>query len=152
MSPLFDKLNFKSETQIVVMNAPSSFEPALTALAGTKILRKMPTSKNIHFVMCFVITQADVDAAAKSLTGNTSDDPIIWFAYPKQSSKKYPCEFNRDEGWAALGSQGYEAVRQVAIDEDWSALRFRQVAFIKSLTRAPTRAVSAAGKQRTSVS
>mgnify|MGYP005835701873 CR=1 FL=1 len=28
-----------------------------------------------------------------------------------------------------------EPVRQVAIDEDWSALRFRRVEYIKTMTR-----------------
>jgi hypothetical protein len=56
-------------------------------------------------------------------------------AYPKGTSKKYKCEFNRDTGWSALGEFGLEGVRQVAIDEDWSALRFRKVDYIKSMQR-----------------
>ncbi len=38
--------------------------------------------------------------------------------------------------------------RQVAIDEDWSALRFRHVDFIKALKRDPKHAMSAKGKRR----
>jgi hypothetical protein len=34
-----------------------------------------------------------------------------------------------------LGAAGFEPVRMVAVDEDWSALRFRRVGFIKTLTR-----------------
>jgi hypothetical protein len=62
-------------------------------------------------------------------------DPIVWIAYPKQTSKKFRCEFNRDTGWESLGLLGFEPVRQVAIDEDWSALRFRRVGNIKTMTR-----------------
>jgi len=54
-------------------------------------------------------------------------DPLLWFAYPKGSSKKYRCAFNRDTGWDVLKSLGFDTVRAVAIDEDWSALRFRRV-------------------------
>jgi hypothetical protein len=36
----------------------------------------------------------------------------------------------------------------VAIDEDWSALRFRRAEFIKTLTRDPGHAMSAAGRRR----
>jgi hypothetical protein len=57
---------------------------------------------------------------------------VLWFAYPKGSSKKYTCEFNRDSGWKVIRSLGFDSVRQVAIDEDWSALRFRRVEYIKS--------------------
>ena len=34
-----------------------------------------------------------------------------------------------------LGEAGFEGVRQVAIDEDGSAIRFRHVDYIKSMTR-----------------
>jgi hypothetical protein len=37
-------------------------------------------------------------------------------------------------------------VRQVAIDEDWSALRFRRVAHIKKMTR--SFAMTSEGKQK----
>jgi len=70
----------------------------------------------------------------------------LWFAYPKGSSKRYKCEFNRDNGWAVLGSLGFEGVRMVAIDEDWSALRFRRVEYVKNMTR--SFALSEEGKAR----
>ncbi len=72
----------------------------------------------------------------------------MWIAYPKGTSKRYACEFNRDTGWRALGRLGFEPVRQIAIDEDWSALRFRRADFIKSMTRAADRAISATGKAK----
>jgi hypothetical protein len=71
-------------------------------------------------------------------------------AYPKGTSKKYQCEFNRDSGWTTLGAAGFEPVRVVAIDEDWSALRFRRVEYIKSMRRKPTGAISAAGRRKAS--
>ncbi|MDZ7812318.1 MAG: hypothetical protein U5L74_04040 [Ideonella sp.] len=36
-----------------------------------------------------------------------------------------------------LGAAGFEPVRQVVVDEDWSALRFRRAEFIKTLARHP---------------
>jgi len=59
---------------------------------------------------------------------------------PQATSKRYKSEINRDTGWQALGQAGFEPVRAVAIDEDWSALRFRRVEFIKTLTRATSTA------------
>ena len=87
-------------------------------------------------MLAFVTTQVQVDTLARDVAQATSGDAVVWFAYPKQSSKRYRCDFNRDTGWAALGTAGFEPVRQVAVDEDWSALRFRRVEFIKKLTRA----------------
>ncbi len=66
--------------------------------------------------------------------------------YPKGTSKKYTCEFNRDNGWQRLGEHGFEPVRMVAIDEDWSALRFRRAEHIKTMTRSS--AISEAGQQK----
>ena len=37
-----------------------------------------------------------------------------------------------DTGWNALKAAGFEIVCAIAIDEDWTALRFRRVEYIKS--------------------
>jgi hypothetical protein len=66
--------------------------------------------------------------------------------YPKGSSKRYRCDFNRDTGWAALGDVGFEGVRLISIDDDWSAMRFRRLEYVKSLARDSSRAISKAGK------
>ena len=67
---------------------------------------------------------------------------------PKGTSKNYKCEFNRDTGWKILGELGFEPVRMVAIDADWSALRFRRAEFIKTMIRDAKYALSAEGKKR----
>ena len=76
-------------------------------------------------------------------------DAVVWLAYPKGSSKRYTSTINRDTGWDSLGAAGFEGVRMVAIDEDWSALRFRRAEFIKSMKRDPKHAMSAVGKSKT---
>jgi hypothetical protein len=89
-----------------------------------------------------------VDAIAKTVARKAKGDAIVWFAYPKGTSKKYQCEFNRDTGWAALGAAGFEGVRMVAIDEDWSAVRFRRVEFIKNMTRDKKHAMTKHGRKK----
>jgi len=83
---------------------------------------------------------------SRQLAARLEGDATLWFAYPKGTSRRYTCDFNRDTGWDAVGRIGFEPVRQVALDEDWSALRFRRAEFIKSLRRAPERALSARGR------
>ncbi len=73
---------------------------------------------------------------------------MVWFAYPKKSSKKYTSDITRDTGFSDLGSVGFEPVSIVSIDEDWSALRFRRVEHIKTMTRGF--AITDIGKKRTS--
>jgi hypothetical protein len=67
--------------------------------------------------------------------------------YPKGTSKTYQSDFNRDTGWEIMGRYDMEAIRQVAIDEDWSAIRFRKADYIKSLTR-KFAALSEKGKKK----
>lgn len=98
------------------------------------------------FVLAFARTQAEVDAIALHVKEKTEGDAVVWIAYPRATSRRYTCDFNRDTGWAVLGQLGFEPVRQVAIDEDWSALRFRRVAFIKTMTR--SFAMTTAGKTK----
>lgn len=63
------------------------------------------------------------------------------------TSKNYKCDFNRDSGWTSLGKYNLEPVRQVAIDDDFSALRFRKVEFIKTITRRDCFAITKEAKK-----
>jgi len=148
MSIIFNKLNLKGQTEILVLNAPESFEPELAALNNVTIWRNAGDVKEIAFSLAFVTRQKEVDAIAKTVALKAKGDAIVWFAYPKGTSKKYKCEFNRDTGWAALGAAGFEGVRMVAIDEDWSALRFRRVEFIQTMARDKKRAMTNQGKKK----
>ena len=149
MPDVFKKLNLKDQPEIIVLNAPASFEPELAALKGVNVVRELKGVKTLGFALAFVTKQAEVDKLAAALGKRAAGDALIWFAYPKGTSKKYKCEFNRDTGWAALGAQGFEPVRMVAIDEDWSALRFRRADFIKTMRRDQKHALSDKGKAKT---
>jgi hypothetical protein len=50
-------------------------------------------------------------------------DRLAWVAYPKAG--QLGTDLNRDRLAAALEGQGIRPVRQVALDDVWSALRFR---------------------------
>lgn len=131
MPSLFDKMNLKDQGEIVVLNAPASFEPELANLTDVNIIRQAGKAKKIAFGIAFAVTQADLDKASAIFASKAEGDALLWFAYPKGSSKRYHCEFNRDSGWDVIREAGFDSVRMVAIDEDWSALRFRRVEFIK---------------------
>jgi hypothetical protein len=130
VAPVFEKLNFKSQREILVLAAPPSFEPQLQTLSGVTLLRDARKAKSIEFAIAFVTRRAEVDAAVKLIVPKTDGDVVLWFAYPKSTSKRHAGEINRDTGWEALKTAGFETVRLVAIDEDWSALRFRRTAYV----------------------
>lgn len=146
---VFGKMNLKDQSEILVLNAPDSFEPEVSRLRGVKVRRGLSGVSQIAFALAFVTRQEEVDALAKPLAKVAEGDATVWFAYPKGSSKRYTCDISRDSGWNALGAAGFEGVRMVAIDEDWTAVRFRRVEFIKTMKRNAAYAMSKGGKART---
>ncbi|MDR1055392.1 MAG: hypothetical protein LBL90_06125 [Prevotellaceae bacterium] len=150
VTPLFKKLNFKQHKEILILNSPTEFEAELKAMQDcTKIKTDIKSISNIEFVLAFIKTQPEIDKIAPLIDKKLNGDGIVWFAYPKGTSKKYKTEINRDKGWDILGKADFETVRQVAIDDDWSALRFRKVEFIKTMNRRTDFAMTKGGKTKT---
>lgn len=134
MIDIFKKLNHKEQPIVHVLQAPESFNAELPALEGRATIERHATGE-IHFAIGFVQLREKLDEMVHEVAPKLAGDAIFWMAYPKGKSKNYTCDFNRDTGWEAMGTYGLEPIRQVSIDEDWSALRFRKVAYIKKLTR-----------------
>jgi hypothetical protein len=132
MGSVFEKLNLGSRQEMVVMHAPESFAPELAKLPVITIHHHLESVAEAGFWLAFVMRKSDVEKLAPAIAHRAKGDAIVWFAYPKGTSKKYTCDFNRDTGWASLKKLGFDTVRAVAIDEDWTALRFRRKEFIKS--------------------
>ena len=155
-NPVFAKLNYKNQAESAVINAPDEFLPVVDEMKPlTTIVNDPEQMQTSTFAIAFVKTQMDVDTISQQLAEKLHGDAILWLAYPKGSSKKYKCDratlcFNRDTGWATLGKLGFEPVRMVAIDEDWSALRFRRVEYVKKMTRQESGALTGQGKAKTS--
>lgn len=133
MSPLFKKLNFKEQKEVCLINPPDEFKEEIKAMKNeTSFVVANCDPDRTEFVLAFVKTQKEIDSISSSVVKKLKGDCILWFAYPKKTSKKYSVEINRDNGWNALRNSGFDSVRAVSIDDDWSALRFRKVEFIKA--------------------
>ncbi len=134
MTPLFKKLNFKGHKEIFILNHPSEFEKEMKEMTDYAVIKtNISDSSEVEFVLTFVKTKADIDKTTPIIHKKLKGDGIVWFAYPKGTSKKYKVEINRDNGWDVLVKLGFEGVRAVAIDDDWSTLRFRRVEFVKAI-------------------
>src|SRR4051812_44741364 len=110
MASVFGKLNLKEQKQIVVLNAPASFEPELKSLRGVAVVRDLKDAGEVEFSLAFVTRQKEVDALGKAIGKRAQGDAVVWLAYPKSSSKKYKSEIHRDSGWQVLGDAGFEPV------------------------------------------
>jgi hypothetical protein len=131
VATIFDKLNLKDQETIVVIDSPDTFEDELRRLKGVKVVRDSQGMASVEFAIAFVTQRKDVDRAAAKLIKKSAPDAILWFAYPKGTSKTIKSEVNRDTGWDVLRSAGFDTVRLVALDADWSALRFRRKEHIR---------------------
>lgn len=131
MGSVFEKLNLGSRQEMVVLDAPESFRAELAKLPVMTIHHHLESVAEVSFWLAFVTRKSAVEKLAPEISRRARGDAIVWFAYPKGTSKKYTCDFNRDTGWASLKKLGFDTVRAVAIDEDWTALRFRRKELIK---------------------
>src|ERR1700731_4693929 len=96
MSTVFAKLNFKDHKQIVVLDSPSSFEGELAALEGVEIIRDLQKANLVTFSLAFVTTPEQINALAPAIARKAAGDAIVWFAYPKGTSKKYKSQIDRE--------------------------------------------------------
>lgn len=143
------KLNHKPPAPVTVLDAPGEVQPLFERWShGVEVRHRLGTDE--QFVLAFVRSAGDILRIASAVTASLARGAVLWMAYPKKSSKRYQTDVSRDQGWQPLGDLGFEAVRQVAIDDDWSALRFRPAADIGRLDRAPSGARSEEGRRRTS--
>lgn len=148
IDPVFKKLNFTNQKVVTIINAPEEFNHRMGAINHLAEVRTELSNDSVEFLLIFVCTKDQIKSGAKQVAQIPEGDFILWFAYPKKSSKKYKLDISRDDGWQALGDLGYEGVRMVAIDEDWSALRLRKAVYIKTMRRDQKRAMSNGGKKK----
>ena len=150
MTPLFKKLNYKEQPNIIAINSPKTFDNELEEMSKrATIIKDFMEVIDTEFVICFVTTQIEIEQFISAIYQKLKGDAVIWLCYPKMTSKNYKCDFNRDSGRTSLGKYNLEPVRQVSIDDDFSALRFRKVEFIKTITRRESFAITREAKKRT---
>jgi hypothetical protein len=74
-------------------------------------------------VIAFARSSGELSQAAQPASDAARQDKLAWIAYPKGG--QLGTDLNRDVLAAALAGHGISPVRQVAVDDVWSALRFR---------------------------
>ena len=113
-SELARKLNLKPGTKTRVLGWPKEVD-----LAGLE-LTDAPDAGGI---LLFARTAAEVEAGAAPVVEAARADRLAWIAYPKAG--QLGTDLNRDLLWKQMTGRGIRPVRQIAIDDVWSALRFR---------------------------
>ena len=136
MDAVFKKLRLKNEKEVYILNAPDSFDDNIKSISDDyTIYRELKESSKIDFVVAFVKEKLEIEELAKQIIPKIEGDAKVWMCYPKGTSKKYTCDFNRDNGWESFAEKELFVVGIASIDDDWSTLRYRPKAFIKKMTR-----------------
>lgn len=133
MKTLLEKLNYKGQSRIAVINSEKNFTLATSKEAkGIQIDNEIDQRFPYGFMMIFVKELKDVEKYTPLALHNLTTDGVLWFCYPKKTSRRFSADIDRDHGWKALNEMDFYGIRMVSIDDDWSALRFRNKKFIKS--------------------
>lgn len=115
LSLVSSKLQIKDGQSTRLVNAPTGFE------LGSPVTR----AKSADAVLVFVEKAAQLEKHVGHALDAARDDRLCWIAYPKAG--QLGTDLNRDVLVQLMGSRGVKPVRQVALDEVWSALRFKLI-------------------------
>jgi hypothetical protein len=116
--PILEKLRYKSGQRAIVLNAPDSY-----TLEGMALEPNL--DGQFDFIHVFVTHADQVQREAPSWHEALKPSGILWISYPK--GKAVPTDLNRDSLYQTALAAGLQAVSQVAIDDTWSALRFKRI-------------------------
>lgn len=135
MQSLFEKLNLKDEKNLLIQGLPSSIEKQFVKLSYSKNVTPLLKSRKIDFALIFAVNVNQLNNILNEVLPALNENSKIWIAYPKTASK-IASDLNRDCSWNVLADNGYQAVRQVALDHVWTAMRFKKAETIANKSNA----------------
>ena len=118
--PVPERLQVKHGRRLAVIGASA----ALEAVVGATDERADPNEAEV--AVLFVADRAGFDAHFPALLKRLRPDVILWLAYPKLTSP-LARDLSRDIIHNLARTIGLDTVSQIAIDQDWSALRLKRL-------------------------
>jgi hypothetical protein len=124
---LLEKLQLSDEKNLLLQGLPLAIEKQFMKLSFSKNVTPLLKSKKIDFVLIFAFSQKQLKDIVKEVIPALHANAKFWIAYPKISSK-IASDLSRDASWDCITTHGYETVRLIAVDNLWSAVRFKKSA------------------------
>ena len=121
---LAQKLQIKSG-KLIVLNAPKGYAEQLSQELKDLTVSTRATGQ-AEAVMLFVNSLAEAEKFTPKAGKLVKPGGMLWIAYAKGSAK-VKTDVNRDKLWAATEPIGWQPIRQIALDEVWSAMRFKPI-------------------------
>jgi hypothetical protein len=117
------KLQMKPGHRVLLLHPPAGYPEALGPLpAGVHIITR--TEPPIDLALLFVEQRAVLDASLPELAPILGNSSLFWIAYQKGGSKA-GTDLNRDRLWEAMAPWHWTGVTLIALDDRWSAMRFK---------------------------
>ena len=98
MSNTFTKLNLKKQHEILVVNAPESFEMEMSQLPGIVVQREARNLKSIEFCLVFVTTRKELDDLAMVIINKAVADAVRTSLGPRGMDKMVSPRARRRDG------------------------------------------------------
>lgn len=129
------KLQIKPGTSVAVMGlspnrpdlsdlGPPAADPAAAGAVIAFVTRAAELTGTVELTGTAELTPGGaLTGHAAAAVAAAREDRLAWIAYPKAGQLN--TDINRDSLARAVGELGVRPVRQVALDDVWSALRFR---------------------------
>lgn len=118
---LAEKMHLRASERVLLVNAPEGHAAALEAPSGVEV--GTVAEGTFDVIHLFVSTRAALEADTPGLKALLKPDGKFWIAYPKGTSKRLSADINRDDIRGYATTVGLQTVAQVAVDDDWSAIR-----------------------------
>ncbi len=122
---LLEKLQLQDEKNLLIQGLPSSVEKQFIKLTFSKSVTPLLKTRKIDFALVFAVSQRQLVDILKDVIPVLATDAKFWIAYPKLTSK-IASDLCRDKNWDFVSDYGFEAVRMIALDNVWSAARFKK--------------------------
>jgi hypothetical protein len=122
---LLEKLQLKDEKNLLLQGLPLSIEKQFVKFSFAKNVTPLLKSKKVDFALIFAFSQKQLKDILKDVMPALHTESKFWIAYPKATSK-IASDLSRDSSWDFIAAHGYETVRMVAVDNLWSAMRFKK--------------------------
>lgn len=121
-----EKLNVKAPAALLLLSAPEGYRASLEPLPEGITVSDQPGGR-FDAVQCFARHSGDLMALLPQAAAALSAGGMLWISYPKKASG-IETDLGREEVWMPLWDAGWQAVRRVAVDDVWSAVRFKRAA------------------------
>jgi hypothetical protein len=119
------KLSIKPNSKFLLVNPPDGYLARIGTMPIGAILLN-DTDIMVEAIQVFVTNRAELEARLPRLKELLAAKGMLWVTYHKGTSK-VKTDINRDSINAYAHTIGLEGVAMISIDDDWSALRLKQV-------------------------